>query len=145
MTTRKKPRREYRNIAIKELLPYMARFPAPAWVSLLHRVSGALLFLLLPLIIWAFDASLSSEISYLGLMSVLEHGYGFVPSWLLKLVILAILWAFLHHLFAGIRFLVLDVSHHLTERERSARSARWVLVLSIVLTVALGAKVFGLY
>ncbi|KAF1020398.1 MAG: Succinate dehydrogenase cytochrome b556 subunit [Paracidovorax wautersii] len=139
------PRREHRNIALTELLPYMARFPAPAWVSLLHRVSGILLFLLLPAVLWAFDASLFSETTFSTVKNVFEHGIGWIPGWLLKLAIVALLWAFLHHLIAGLRFLALDVSHHLTEKRKSARSARWVLILSFALTLVFGAKIFGLY
>lgn len=138
-------RRQYRNVALQDLLPYIARFPASAWVSVLHRVSGVLLFLLLPAVLWAFDASLLSETTFSTVKNVFEHGIGWIPGWLLKLSIITLLWAFLHHLIAGLRFLALDVSHHLTEKGKSVRSARWVLILSIALTLVLGAKVFGLY
>ncbi|WCM86360.1 succinate dehydrogenase, cytochrome b556 subunit [Acidovorax sp. NCPPB 3576] len=145
MTIEKKNRRDYRNISLLQLVPYMLRFPASAWVSLLHRGSGLLMFILLPAIIWAFDASLSSEYSFAKLKNVFEHGFSIVPGWFLKLVVLAVLWAFIHHLIAGLRFLVLDVNHASVEKRRSGRSARWVLISSVVLTVALGAKLFGLY
>ncbi len=138
-------RREHRNIGLKDLLPYVARFPGPAWVSLLHRVSGLLLFALLPLLIWAFDASMSSEASFEQFAGVFNHGYGFLPGWLLKLTCLAIVWAYMHHLIAGLRFLMLDVNHSAAERYRAARSARWVLILSLTLTALLGAKIFGFY
>ncbi|RQO61246.1 succinate dehydrogenase, cytochrome b556 subunit [Variovorax sp. KBW07] len=139
------PRREHRNISLLQLLPYIARFPASAWVSLMHRVSGVLLFLLLPVIIWVFDLSISSEISFEKLKSGFENGAGFVPGWFFKLLALAVLWAFLHHLVAGLRFLLLDVNHHAVDKQRSGRSARWVFFISIPLTVVLGARIFGVY
>ena len=140
-----KPRPEHRNISILQLLPYMRRFPATAWVSLLHRASGVLMFLLLPFIVWAFDASISSEISFNKLKNVFNNGYGLLPGWSLKLVVLAVLWGYVYHLIAGVRFLLLDVNHHAVEKRPSKASARVVLVLSTVLTVIFGAKVFGLY
>jgi succinate dehydrogenase / fumarate reductase cytochrome b subunit len=118
--------------------------PAAGWVSILHRVSGALMFLLLPLIVWLFDASVSSEISYDGFASAFSAGIGFVPGWLFKLVVLAIIWAYLHHLIAGIRHLYMDATHSVT-KEFGKSSAVVTLVLSIGLTVVLGAKLFGLY
>lgn len=141
----KKHRPQFRNVSILAMVPYVARFPAPAWVSLLHRISGVLLFLLLPAIIWAFDASITSEISFAKLKSVFENGAGIVPGWLMKLVVLAVLWAYLHHLVAGLRFLLLDVKHSAVDKQRAARSARWVLIVSLSLTLVLSAKIFGLY
>jgi succinate dehydrogenase / fumarate reductase cytochrome b subunit len=145
MTVKNKPRSEYRNVSLVALVPYVLRFPASAWVSLLHRVSGALMFILLPAIIWAFDASVSSENSFAKLRDTFEHGFWYVPGWLLKLVVLVVLWAYLHHLAAGIRFLVLDVNHASVDKQRSGRSARWVLIISLTLSALLGAKIFGLY
>lgn len=142
-TVKKRP--EFRNVSIPALVPYVARFPAPAWVSLLHRVSGVLLFLLLPAVIWAFDASLRSEVSFAMLKSVFNDGYGPLPGWGLKLVALAILWAYTHHLVAGVRFVVLDVKHSAVQRDRAARSARWVLIVSIGVTIVVSAKIFSWY
>src|SRR6187549_1815868 len=81
------------------------RLPAAGWVSILHRVSGALMFVLLPLVIWLFDVSLSSEISYDTFTSAFLAGIGFVPAWLVKVVVLALIWAYLHHFIAGVRHL----------------------------------------
>nr|WP_315236841.1 succinate dehydrogenase, cytochrome b556 subunit [uncultured Albidiferax sp.] len=145
MSSNIRSRHEHRNISIVQLIPYMKRFPASAWVSLLHRVSGAVMFLLLPLIIWAFDASVSSEVSYAKLTQVFDTGVGLLPGGSIKLLALVILWAFLHHLIAGVRFLILDVNHASVEKKRSAYSARGVLVSSVALTALLGAKIFGLY
>ncbi|MBL0919767.1 MAG: succinate dehydrogenase, cytochrome b556 subunit [Hydrogenophaga sp.] len=139
--TNKRP--EFRNInAFKDLTTY--RLPPAGWVSILHRVSGLLMFLLLPLIVWLFDTSVSSEISYEGFVSAFAGGLGFVPGWLLKLVVLALIWAYLHHFIAGVRHLWMDATHAVT-KEFGKSSAIVTLVLSIGLTVVLGAKLFGLY
>ena len=139
--TTKRP--EFRNInAFKDLTTY--RLPAAGWVSILHRVSGLLMFLLLPLIVWLFDTSVSSEISYERFVTAFAGGMGFVPAWLLKLVVLALIWAYLHHLIAGVRHLWMDATHAVT-KEFGKSSAIVTLVLSIGLTVVLGAKLFGLY
>src|SRR5690606_955405 len=99
MTELSRKRPEFRNInAFKDLTTY--RMTAAAWVSILHRASGALMFLLLPLIVWLFDTSVSSEISFTRFSSAFSAGVGFVPGWLFKLVVLAIIWAYLHHLLA---------------------------------------------
>ena len=68
-----------------------------------------------------------------------------MPGVLVKLVALALIWAYLHHLFAGLRHLWMDVSHAAVSKEFGARSAQVVLVASLVLTALLGAKLFGLY
>lgn len=139
--TNKRP--EFRNInAFKDLTTY--RLPPAGWVSILHRVSGLLMFLLLPLIVWLFDTSVSSEISYEGFVGAFAGGLGFVPGWLLKLVVLALIWAYLHHFIAGVRHLWMDAAHAVT-KEFGKSSAIVTLVLSIGLTVVLGAKLFGLY
>ena len=66
-------------------------------------------------------------------------------GWFLKLVALALIWAYLHHLIAGLRHLRMDISHAAVSKESGKRSAAITLVLSIGLTVILGAKLFGLY
>ena len=140
-TARKRP--EFRNInAISDLPSY--RLPAAGWVSILHRVSGALMFLLLPFIIWMFDMSVSSEISLAKFKYAFNVGLGFVPGWFMKLVALALIWAYLHHLIAGIRHLYMDVQHAVS-KEFGRSSALVTLGLSIALTLVLGAKLFGLY
>jgi succinate dehydrogenase / fumarate reductase cytochrome b subunit len=139
--TRKRP--EFRNInAITDLTTY--RLPAAGWVSILHRASGALMFLLLPLIVWLFDTSVSSEISHETFQSAFSAGIGFVPGWFVKLTVLAIIWAYLHHLIAGVRHLYMDMNHAVS-KEFGKSSAVVTLVLSIGLTLVLGAKLFGLY
>ncbi len=141
-TTRPK-RPEFRNInALTDLPSY--RLPVAGIVSILHRVSGALMFLLMPFIIWMFDTSISSEISFARFTSVFNIGVGPVPGWFVKLVALSIIWAFLHHLIAGLRHLWMD-ARHAVSKEFGKSSAVFTLVLSVGLTLVLGAKLFGLY
>ena len=140
--TKKRP--EFRNInAITDLTTY--RLPVAGWVSILHRVSGALMFVLLPFVIWMFDTSLTSELSFARFTSVFREGVGFLPGFVFKLILLALTWAYLQHFFAGLRHLWMDMSHHAVEKRAGARSATTTLILSIGLTVVCGAKIFGLY
>jgi succinate dehydrogenase / fumarate reductase cytochrome b subunit len=141
MTELAKQRPEFRNInAFTDLPTY--RLPAPGWVSILHRISGVLMFVLLPFILWIFDSSISSEISYAKFRNVFANG-----AWgiLLKLVSLALIWAYLHHFIAGLRHVWMDVSHKAVSKSWGGTSAKVVLVASLLLTVVLGAKLFGLY
>ncbi|RYF69777.1 MAG: succinate dehydrogenase, cytochrome b556 subunit [Comamonadaceae bacterium] len=137
-------RREFRNInAFTDLTTY--RLPPAGIVSILHRVSGVVMFLLLPFIIWMFDTSISSEISFERFKGAFNSGLGFVPGVLIKLVALALIWAYLHHFIAGMRHLWMDVSHSAVNREFGHTSAIVTLALSVVLTIALGLKLFGAY
>jgi succinate dehydrogenase / fumarate reductase, cytochrome b subunit len=143
MTDLSNKRPEFRNInAFKDLTTY--RLPAAGWVSILHRASGALMFLLMPFIIWMFDTSLTSEISFGIFTSAFTAGIGFVPGWLVSLVVLALIWGYLHHFIAGVRHLYMDATHSVT-KEFGRSSAVVTLVLSFGLTAILGAKLFGLY
>ena len=143
MTETARQRPEFRNInAISDLPTY--RLPAAGWVSILHRVSGALMFVLMPFIIWMFDNSITSEISFASFAAAFSVGIGFVPGWFFKLVALAIIWAYLHHFIAGIRHLYMDVFNSVT-KEFGKSSAIVTLVLSLSLTAVLAAKLFGLY
>ena len=117
------------------------RLPLAGVVSILHRASGAMMFILMPFIIWMFDTSLSSEITYGQFTSVFMAGAGFVPGWFFKLVALALIWAYLHHFIAGIRHLWMDATHAVT-KEFGRRSAVVTLVASVLLTVLLGSKLF---
>lgn len=138
------PRREFRNInAFTDLTTY--RLPPAGFVSILHRVSGVVMFLLLPFIIWMFDTSISSEISFEKFKAAFNSGLAFVPGWFIKLVALALIWAYLHHFIAGVRHLWMDVSHAAVTKEFGHTSAIVTLALSIGLTIVLGAKLFGLY
>ena len=117
------------------------RLPLAGVVSILHRASGAMMFILMPFIIWMFDTSLSSEITYGQFTSVFMAGAGFVPGWFFKLVALALIWAYLHHFIAGVRHLWMDATHAVT-KEFGRRSAVVTLVASVLLTLLLGSKLF---
>ncbi|WP_334155148.1 succinate dehydrogenase, cytochrome b556 subunit [Tepidimonas sp.] len=143
MTPLRPARPEFRNInAFKDLTTY--RLPPAGWVSILHRVSGALMFLLLPFVVWMMDTSLSSELSYGSFTTAFSAGIGFVPGWFVKLVALALIWAYLHHFCAGVRHLIMDATHKV-DKAYGRSSAIVTLALSLGLTVVLGAKLFGLY
>ena len=144
MTELAKKRPEFRNInALRDLPTY--RLPVAGVVSILHRVSGVLMFLLMPFIIWMFDTSISSEISFARFRAAFNSGLGFVPGWFVKLVALGLIWAYLHHFIAGMRHLWMDLSHAAVSKEFGARSAQITLAASLLLTAALGARLFGLY
>jgi succinate dehydrogenase / fumarate reductase cytochrome b subunit len=88
-----------------------------------------------------FDASVSSEVSYDVFRAAFAVGVGFIPGWFLKLVALALIWAYLHHLIAGIRHLWMDATHAVT-KQFGHTSAIVTLALSMLLTLALGFKLF---
>ncbi|MDP2001114.1 MAG: succinate dehydrogenase, cytochrome b556 subunit [Rhodoferax sp.] len=141
-TVKKRP--EFRNInAFKDLPSY--RLPVAGIVSILHRISGFIMFLLMPFIIWMFDTSVSSEISFSKFKSAFNIGLLGIPGVLWKLVALALIWAFLHHLIAGLRHLWMDTHHDAVSKEFGKSSAVVTLAVSIGLTLILGAKLFGLY
>jgi succinate dehydrogenase / fumarate reductase, cytochrome b subunit len=137
-----KERPVYRNIHVSQIVAY--RLPPAGIVSILHRVSGALMFLLLPLVIWLFDTSVTSEISYDRFTSVFVAGAGFLPGWFVKLVCLGLIWAYLHHFIAGVRHLWMDMTHSVS-KEQGRGSAVITLASSLLLTVALGARLFGIF
>ena len=144
MTELAKKRPEFRNInAFKDLTTY--RMTPAAWVSILHRASGAVMFLLLPFVLWMFDTSVSSEISFGTFKAAFNAGLGFLPGWLIKLVALALIWGYLHHMIAGMRHLWMDVSHEAVNKQFGKTSAVVTLTISIALTLVLAAKLFGLY
>ena len=118
--------------------------PPAGWVSILHRASGVILFLLLPFIVWLFDVSVTSEISYGRFTSAFSAGIGFLPGGFIKLVAFALIWSYLHHFIAGVRHLWMDATHSVS-KEQGRSSALITLGLSIALTLLLGAKLFGLF
>ena len=137
------PRPEFRNInALTDLPNY--RLPAAGIVSILHRISGFVLFLLMPFVIWLFDVSVSTEVSYESFRSAFMAGLGFLPAWFVKLVCLGLIWSYLHHFVAGVRHLWMDMTHSVSIAQGKS-SAVATLVISVVLTALLGAKLFGLY
>lgn len=143
MSTPAKKRPEFRNInAFTDLTTY--RLPPAGIVSILHRISGAIMFLLMPFIIWMFDTSLSSEISFEGFKAAFNVGMLGIPGVLWKLVALGLIWAFVHHFIAGLRHLWMDVNHAVS-KEFGKSSALFTLATGTLITLALGAKLFGLY
>ena len=141
-TAKKRP--EFRNInAFTDLPTY--RLPAAGIVSILHRISGAIMFVLMPFIIWMFDTSISSEISFARFKGAFNVGMLGLPGIVWKLVALALIWAYLHHSIAGLRHLWSDTHHSAVSKEFGKNSAITTLVISISLTLVLGAKLFGLY
>ncbi|RYG08985.1 MAG: succinate dehydrogenase, cytochrome b556 subunit [Burkholderiales bacterium] len=143
-TTVAKKRPEFRNInALTDLPTY--RLPVAGIVSILHRISGAIMFFLMPFIIWMFDTSISSEISFARFTNAFNIGMLYLPGFIWKLVALALIWAYLHHFIAGLRHLWMDTSHAAVSKGFGKTSATVVLVVSIGLTLILGAKLFGLY
>jgi len=131
----KKNRPEFRNIHITQLPNY--RLPLAGLVSILHRISGALMFLLLPFILYLLELSLTSEVSFNNLRAIVSH-------WFVKLIILALSWAYLHHFSAGIRHLFMDMHMALT-KDGSRHSAASVLAISLFLTLLVALKLFGVF
>jgi len=118
----------------KHLAVHEIRLPLPGIVSILHRVSGAGLFLLLPFLLFLFGRSLGSPETFATFEAVVSHP-------LAKLLLLGLLWAYLHHFCAGIRFLLLDL-HKGLDLPSARNSARVVLVVSLALTVIIGVKLW---
>src|SRR5436305_915688 len=119
------------------------KLPPSALVSILHRISGLIIAILLPFVIWLFDKSLTSEISFDEFRGAFLAGIGPIPAVIVKLVTLVLMWAFLHHFCAGVRHLYLDVTHN-TTKQVGRSTALATLAVSLALTVLLGAKLFGL-
>lgn len=131
----KKERPEFRNIHVTELSNY--RLPPSGVVSILHRVSGFGLFLLLPFLLYLLQESLRSEISF-------AHFAGIVDNVFVKIILLGLSWAYLHHFIAGIRHLFMD-NHMALDKDAAQTTARWVLVISLALTALVGLKLFGVF
>lgn len=135
-TRGRKARPQFRNIHISQILQY--RLPAPGIVSILHRVSGALMFLLgLPFALYLFEQSITSEISFDNYLAIV----GSVPG---RLALLVLAWAYLHHFCAGIRYLLLDL-HMGVAKEQARASARVTLGVSLALTALVALKIFGAF
>ena len=122
----------------KHLALHEIRLPLAGFASILHRVSGAGLFLLLPLLIWLLQLSLGSTQASVELFAAITG------NWLVKLILLGLIWAFLHHFCMGIRILLIDI-HVGVEREQARSSAMTVMVVSLALTAIFGLKLLGAY
>lgn len=142
-TSATKQRPVYTNLNVfKDLTGY--RLPPAGWVSILHRVSGALMFLLLPLIVWLFDKSITSEISFVEFQNAFRNGLWVLPGWFIKLVVIALIWAYLHHFIAGLRHLWMDFFHAVS-KEQGRVSALITLTTAPLLTLLVGLKMFGVF
>ena len=133
--TAPKPRPQFRNISPVDLMNY--RLPIAGKVSIMHRVSGAMLFLCLPFLIALFAMSFVSESGFNSMSTVVGHP-------LMKIVLLGLIWGYLHHFCAGMRYLVLDL-HIGMDKESAAKSASMVFGVSLALTLVFGLKLFGVW
>lgn len=122
----------------KYLALHEIRLPLAGYASILHRVSGAGLFLMLPLLIWLLQLSLGTGQESAALFSAVTGNI------LVKLILLGLLWAFLHHFCMGIRILLIDV-HVGVEKQQAHASAVAVMVVSLALTLIFGLKLLGAY
>lgn len=123
----KKPRPKHLDLA-------KIRLPMPGYVSILHRVSGAGLFLMLPFLIWLLQLSLESPQTFDSFRAVVANPFA-------KLILLGLLWAYLHHFCMGIRILLLDMN--IGVDLKPARASSWaVLAVSLALTAILGVKLW---
>jgi len=128
----RKPRPKY--LSLRALL-FEIRLPLPGWVSILHRISGALLvFPFAAWLLFMLDASLSSEAGFDKVKAYLA-----LPP--VKLGVLLFIWAWCHHFCAGIRFLLLDINKGI-ELKQARISSFFVLVISLGLTAWFGAKLW---
>jgi succinate dehydrogenase / fumarate reductase cytochrome b subunit len=105
-----------------------------AKVSILHRASGVLMFVALPFILSLFHKSLTNAEFY-------SSCYAIASLPIMKVIYTILIWAIMHHMCAGIRFVLLDM-HKGIDRIPAQRSARWVMVVSLLLTIALGALIW---
>ena len=117
------------------------RLPPAGVVSILHRVSGLLLIVLMPFVIWMFDTSLTDEITFTQFRGAFIGGIGFVPAWLVKLAALALIWSFLQHFCAGVRHLYMDFTHTV-DKEFGRVSALAAIGIAVVLTLVFAYKLF---
>jgi succinate dehydrogenase / fumarate reductase cytochrome b subunit len=131
----KKQRPQFRNIHVLELMNY--RLPTAGLVSILHRISGFLMFLLLPFVLYLFEKSILSETSF-------KHFAGIASHPLTKLILLALAWAYFQHFCAGVRHLFMDM-HIGIEKDSARQTGAAVLVVSVVLTALVGLKLFGVF
>lgn len=131
-----KPRPQFRNLGLSDLLYY--KQPPAAKTSIMHRISGALLFLALPLVIVPlFGLSVKSPLTFAEMRA-------WVDTPLCKLVLLVLMWGYFHHFFAGIRYLTLDL-HIAHNREKSQLSGAIVIGITLACTAIFGLKLFGVW
>jgi succinate dehydrogenase / fumarate reductase cytochrome b subunit len=131
-----KARPQHRNIHVTQIMSY--RLPPAGIVSILHRISGIILFLVgIPFSLYLLQQSITSEISFESYRAIV----GSIPG---KLVLLVLVWAFVHHAVAGVRYLLLD-RHVGIDKHASNTTASAVLWISVGLTLILALKLFGAF
>ena len=118
----------------KHLALHQIKLPLPGIVSILHRVSGLLLFCALPLLLLMLQYSLRSIETYTQLIDVLGHPF-------IKIMLTGLLWAFLHHFCAGLRYLAIDM-HLVRDLAQARNSSKVVMAVSLALTVLIGVKLW---
>ena len=127
----KRPRPKYLNLAA---LLFEIRLPLPGWVSILHRVSGALLFLAVVWLLFMLDRSLSSEAGF-------DSVKRYIGLPVVKLSLVVLIWSYCHHFCAGIRFLFIDL-HKGVDRETARLTGILAIVAGLALTAFFGARIW---
>ena len=117
----------------------MQRFPATRAAVFLHRAAALLMFALLPLAVWLFDRSVTSEIAFDEFTSALAAGMWMAPGWLVRLACVALLWALAQHVLGGLRLLAMDVWPQALMAPRAARISAWVVMAASALVALLAA------
>jgi succinate dehydrogenase / fumarate reductase cytochrome b subunit len=131
----KKERPQFRNIHVTELSNY--RLPLAGVVSILHRISGLMMFALLPFVLYLLQLSIRSELSF-------SYFQGIASNGLVKLILLALVWGYMQHFCAGVRHLFMDL-HFGIDKDSARKSAATVLLVSLPLTALVGLKLFGVF
>lgn len=131
----KKSRHKFGVMRFADIQHY--RLPLPAYVSILHRISGALMFALLPFVLYLLDKSLTSEISF-------EYFKGYASRGSVKFIILVLVWCYLHHICAGLRHMQMDV-HIGLDKASARKSSIAVFAVSVPLAALVALKLFGVF
>jgi succinate dehydrogenase / fumarate reductase, cytochrome b subunit len=131
---KRKARPEFRNIHVSQIMQY--RLPLAGIISILHRVSGAAMFLIgFPVILYLFEQSITSELSFQNFKLAFSNIF-------VKIVLLGLAWSFIHHFCCGIRYLMLDM-HKGLEKDQARKSATAVMAVSLPITFLVALKIFG--
>ncbi len=142
LKARRKAKPEFRNINVfKDVRTY--RLPLAGVTSILHRISGVLMLAFLPLTVWLFEHSVSSQISF-GQFQALFAWAPVAGIPVMKLLAVVLFWAFCHHMLAGIRHLVLDITHCVS-KDMGRKTALAVIIPAVLLALVFAAKIFGLF
>ncbi|MDU0810447.1 MAG: succinate dehydrogenase, cytochrome b556 subunit [Burkholderia sp.] len=128
----RKKTQEYRNISFVDItMKY--RMPLAAYVSILHRISGILLFFFLPFLLFLFDQSLTSKLRFEAFIAALSNI-------VVKLFIIMMLWGFIFHFCSGMRHILMDINYDLSSKECGKVTAIAVICISSIITFAIALK-----